>query len=270
MKFAPRDGSTARTLAVTAPSGRSTGRTPSAGWIRADAAVSSAPRTSTRQFDGQGSTGASPSAANILHIARGQTIFHPGQGVGMVYIVREGCVRLYKILPDGRSINLALLGPSTVFTQEDLTNGIARGSIAEAMVDSTIAVVELSSLATLISESPSLAAAIVNGASRRLTDLQTLIEHLLVRDTAVRLATTLLSLASIFGRPTADKMTAITIPLTHQALAGMIGSNRVTVTRKLLQLQENGSVRSLGRNALAVDTARLLEYVQEASDSEAA
>jgi CRP-like cAMP-binding protein len=77
-------------------------------------------------------------------------------------------------------------------------------------------------------------------------------------------------LAGCFGRPTADKLTAITIPLTHQALAGMIGSNRVTVTRKLLQLQDMGCVRSLGRNALAVDAEKLLEYVQEAGDSEIA
>lgn len=268
MKFAPRDSSAARTLAVTARSGPSTLRTASPGWLRAESgappATRSTPRPIAQSPHGQRAT----APTNTIRVARGQAVFHAGQGTGLVYIVREGCIRLYKMLSDGRSINLALLGPNTVFTQEDMNNGIARGSIAEALVDSTVAVVDFSTLAALIAESPSLAAAIVNGTTRRLTEMQTLVEQLLARDTAVRLATTLLNLAECFGRPTADKMTAITIPLTHQSLAGMIGSNRVTVTRKLLQLQESGAVRSLGRNALAVNTERLLDYVQSAGDGD--
>lgn len=207
----------------------------------------------------------SPSTVNI---ARGQQIFTPAQGHGLVYIVRTGCVRLYKVLPDGRSINLGLLGPNTVFTQEDTSDGIASGSIAEALTDTTLSIVEADGLASIIAEAPELAAAVVNGMNRRLTELQTLVEQLLVRDTAVRLATTLVSLAARFGRPTADGMTAIAIPLTHQGLASMIGSNRVTVTRKLLELQEAGHVRSLGRNALAVSQSRLREYAHSAGDSE--
>jgi CRP/FNR family transcriptional regulator len=185
----------------------------------------------------------------------------------MIYIVRSGCIRLYKVLPDGRSINLGLLGPNTIFTQEDTSDGIASGSIAEALVDSTVSVVEGSSLAGLIADSPDLAVAIVAGMTRRMTELQTLVEHLLVRDTAVRLATTLISLAQRFGRPTADGMTSIALPLTHQGLANMIGSNRVTVTRKLLELQESGQVKSLGRNALAVDIEGLRQFAQAANEA---
>jgi CRP-like cAMP-binding protein len=62
-------------------------------------------------------------------------------------------------------------------------------------------------------------------------------------------------------------MTAIALPLTHQGLANMIGSNRVTVTRKLLELQEAGHVRSLGRNALAVNIEQLRDFAQAASES---
>jgi CRP/FNR family transcriptional regulator len=184
-------------------------------------------------------------------------IFAPGSGFGLVYIVRAGCVRLFKILPDGRSINLALLGPNTIFTQEDGFDGIASGTTAAAIVDSTLSVVHSDDLAALIAESPELAGAVVAGMTRRLTELQMLVEHLLVRDTSVRLATTLLSLASRFGRPSADGTVTITLPLTHQNLANMIGSNRVTVTRKLQELHEEGVVRATGRNALAVNLDRL-------------
>jgi CRP/FNR family transcriptional regulator len=227
MKLAARDGSRARTTAGTS---------------------TAAPRPAAPP-DGRHSQ-QRPATTTFQ---KGDEIFAPGSGAGLVYIVRSGCVRLFKTLPDGRSINLALLGPNTIFTQEDGFDGIASGATAAAVVDSTLSVLEGDDLAALIADSPALAGAVVAGMTRRLTELQMLVEHLLVRDTSVRLATTLLSLASRFGRPTADGTMAITLPLTHQGLANMIGSNRVTVTRKLQELQDEGMVRSIGRNALAVN-----------------
>ncbi len=265
MKFAARDGSSARTLAVTSP-----------GWFQA----SSGPVAGRSQLAASGRSArvGAPSAASpangrprmqrttTISLAKGQEIFGPGRGMGMIYIVRSGCIRLFKTLPDGRSLNLGLLGPNTVFAQEDPYDGLSTGSSAEALVDSTVSIVEADDLAAVISESPELASAMVNGMTRRLTELQTLAEHLLVRDTSVRLAATLLTLAKGFGRPTAEGMTAITLPLTHLSLANMIGSNRVTVTRKLTELQERGVVRSLGRNVIAVDPDALLAHAQSASD----
>lgn len=274
MKFAARDGSAARTLAHTAaPSTRRSAVYAAPGWYSVSGGSSinslqSPPRVKPAAPSTNGANqrrrASAPSTVTFL---RGQEVFTPGTGTGMVYIVRSGCIRLYKVLPDGRSINLGLLGPNTVFMQEDTSDGIASGTIAEALVDSTLSIVETSELATIIAESPELAEAMVTGMSRRMTEVQTLVEHLLVRDTAVRLAVTLMNLAQRFGRPTADGMTAIALPLTHQSLANMIGSNRVTVTRKLLELQEDDYVRSLGRNAIAVDTDKLREYAQAAGQA---
>jgi CRP/FNR family transcriptional regulator len=205
------------------------------------------------------------SGTTTATFAPGQEVFDAGSGHGMVYIVRTGCVRLYKQLPDGRSINLGILGPNTVFTQEDTTNGIASGAVAEAMVESSILVVPVDELVNVIALSPDLAASMVTGMTRRLTEMQTLVEHLLVRDAAVRLAVTLVTLATRFGRSAPDGPTQITIPLTHVSLAHMIGSNRVTVSRKLLDLQAAGLVSSTGRNALAVDIPGLRAFAQAAT-----
>ena len=267
MKFASREGTTARTLAVTARGwyARSPGK---------PMGVADPPNPARSPL--QGSSGservANPVAAragtsttNTVAYARGQELFGPGRGSGRVYIVRSGCVRHYKALPDGRSINLGLLGPGTVITQELDPDGLSSSTAAEALVDSTVTVVDAEDLVDLIQRAPELAPAVVHGMSRRLSELQILAEQLLARDTSVRLASTLLALARGFGRPTAEGLTAITLPVTHQQLANMIGSNRVTVTRKLLELQERGAVKSLGRNAMAVAPERLLEHAKSAA-----
>ncbi|MCC6312864.1 MAG: Crp/Fnr family transcriptional regulator [Thermomicrobiales bacterium] len=263
MKFAARDGSPTPTLAVTSP-----------GWFRSSRAeVEAAPAVSAMPdrpgpvcSDSDDATQIFRKPVETASFVKGEEIFGPGGGRGSVYIVRSGYVRLYKTLPDGRSINLALLEPNTVFAQEDAYDGLATGSTAEALVDATVSIVDAEHLADVIAESPGLAAAMVHGMTRRLTELQTLAEHLLVRDTSVRLAATLLTLSRGFGQPLDDGLTAITLPLTHQHLANMIGSNRVTVTRKLLELQEKGAVRSLGRNSLAVDPRVLRAHAQAAAE----
>lgn len=267
MTFASRQGAKARTLAVTAP-----------GWydgIRAPG-QSAAPVGNQRSRLASvhrerpakaADTGNAVSNTTTVSYKRGKEIFGPRQGGGRVYIVHSGCIRHYKSLPDGRSINLGLLGPNTVFTQEIDSDGLSSGTAAEALVDSTISIVKADDLADLIRRAPELATAVVHGMSQRLSELQTLTEHLLARDTSVRLAATLLTLARGFGRPMADGLTAITLPMTHQNLANMIGSNRVTVTRKLVELQEHGAVRSLGRNSIAVDPAILLSHARAATSA---
>lgn len=270
MKFASREGAKARTLALTANGWLMSGNgasQPAARPVELPKPTRAATGSGGRLLASGGSA-VVPSKTTMLSYNRGQEIFGPGRGGGLVYIVRSGCVRLYKSLPDGRSINLGLLGPNTVFTQEVDPDRLSSGAAAEALVDSTVSVVEIDHLADVISRAPELAAAVVHGMSRRLSELQTLVEQLLARDTSVRLATTLLSLARGFGRPTADGFTAIALPMTHQNLANMIGSNRVTVTRKLLDLQEQGAVRSLGRNSLAVNPDKLLAHAQSASAGE--
>jgi CRP/FNR family transcriptional regulator, cyclic AMP receptor protein len=267
MTFASRQGAKARTLAVTAPGwyGGSRASGPSAapmGNERSHPAPVHRERPS-KPSDAENAV----SKTTMATYSRGKEIFGPHQGVGLVYIVHSGCIRHYKSLPDGRSINLGLLGPNTVFTQEFDSDGLSSGTAAEALVDSTVSIVEADDLADLIRRAPELATSVVHGMSKRLSELQTLTEHLLARDTSVRLAATLLTLARGFGRPMADGLTAITLPMTHQNLANMIGSNRVTVTRKLVELQEHGAVRSLGRNSIAVDPNMLLSHARAAASA---
>lgn len=269
MKFASREGGTSRTLAMTA-SGWLAGNRIGSGPAAPLAAAPTLTRTvhAPGRRSGPAGRDSGQSRTTTTSYNKGQEIFGPGRGHGAIYIVRSGCVRLYKALPDGRAINLALLGPNTVFTQEADPDGLSSGSIAVALVDSTVSVVDLEHLAELIARSPELASSVVQGMNKRISELQILTEQLLARDTSVRLATTLLTLARGFGRPTADGFTAITLPVTHQTLANMIGSNRVTVTRKLLELQERGVVRALGRNSIAVSMDKLLEHARAANDGD--
>jgi CRP-like cAMP-binding protein len=197
----------------------------------------------------------------------GQKVFGPGGGAGMVYLVRSGCVALFKALPGRRSICVGLLGPDDVFMQESGRGGLpVTGLSAEVLVDTNVAAVEIDALPRLMAASPELAATIVGGFAQRLTGVQGLVEQLLSRDITLRLASALLILAERFGEaPNAAGFAPIALPVPHKLLARLIGANRVTVTRVITELRGAGLVESRGRNQLSVEPARVRAYVLAAS-----
>lgn len=75
------------------------------------------------------------------------------------------------------------------------------------------------------------------------------------------MALTLLKLASAHGAEDAAG-TAITLPMTHQILADMIGTSRETVTRHLGRLKRRGLVSQRG-GTLLVRKERLQALVPD-------
>lgn len=196
----------------------------------------------------------------------GAMILGPCEGNGNVYLVRSGCIRLFKRFADGREISVGLLGPNTVFTQEEAGVESSSGISAVAMVDSAVSCVPIDELAGVIADAPELAASLISGMNRRLTEVQVLVEALATASTPDRLAAMLLQLANRFGKPGENGMTDIDQSLGHRALASMIGAHRVTVTRQLRKLEEAGMVRSIARNRLSIDVDRLRGHLRSSQN----
>ena len=108
-------------------------------------------------------------------------------------------------------------------------------------------------LIELLGSQPAAAVDVIANFARRLTESQILIEDLMNNSVNLRLYRTLLDLAREFGEgKTGANAVLIRVPLTHQRLADMIGSNRVTVTRKLLDLQKRGLVAARGSGSIEI------------------
>jgi CRP-like cAMP-binding protein len=226
------------------------------------------PNGMTREPAGEPASTVREAGVRTVNLRAGQKFFGPEGGGETVYLVRQGCVALFKALPGRREVCVGLLGPNDVFTQEATHDGATvSGVTAEILSDATIIVLKMAALPRLMSASPDLAMAIVTGFSQRLTDIQGLVEQLLSRDITLRLASVLLAVGDRFGEP-ADAETgfvAVAIPMPHKLLARLIGANRVTVTRVITEFRAAGLADSSGRNHISVHPARLREYMREVS-----
>lgn len=201
--------------------------------------------------------------------AADDTIMFSGESTGSIFLVRKGWVRLYRILQDDRTLVLGLLGPGEVFMQDGAIDGAQPTTTADALTDCEVTEIPFERVGPVLAKSPEYSRKLLGALARRQASAHDFIEQILTRDTSVRLATILLDLARAVGEPTEHAgVLRITRSATHQALANMIGSNRVTVTRKLLDMQSRNLVRSLGRNSLEVDVNALERYVEEANAPE--
>ncbi len=179
----------------------------------------------------------------LVRYEAGQIAFQPGDNWSGLYFIMMGRMRIYEILPDARAITLSILGKNDVFAQSVANNRYFHDVYAEAMQPSLVACIQETALSKLMEESPVLAARMIDSFSHQLSHSQTLIEGLLGRDVGARLAAILLKLGSEFGISQPDGSLRIELELTHQELADMIGSNRVTITRKLARLQQENLIR---------------------------
>jgi CRP/FNR family transcriptional regulator len=100
-----------------------------------------------------------------------------------------------------------------------------------------------------------------------LTESQVLIEDLLNNSVNLRLYRTLLELSRQFGRAEGTA-SLIDYPLTHQRLADMIGSNRVTVTRKLHELQALGIVETRKNATIVLRDSNALAKLADSGASD--
>ena len=266
LKFAPHSGATARTLTMRSAPGASNGRAAMA-TPAAPPVVESGPRPIAREWLTMNqSSSQRPTTEPVfgarMEARRGEIFVNPGRGSAeAIYQVGCGHVALYKALPGRRSICVGLIGPNDVFTQEPSGR---TGITAEALTDVSYVSFTMDQLIATFSSSPEAARNVLTSLTRRLSETQILIERLLARDITLRLGGMLLDLADRFGKPMADGMVAIDIPVPHKMLARMIGGNRVTITRVMTDLRAEGLVASPGRNRVVISPEKLRAHVDGA------
>jgi CRP/FNR family transcriptional regulator len=206
------------------------------------------------------------SKAAAVELAVGDEIAPLYEGGMRFHFVDYGKLRLYNLLPNGRCITLSILGSGDIFLQWRAESQSLSCLCAEAMQRSRVVSASDRDMAEVVAAQPTAAVELMTSFARRLTESQVLIEDLMNNSVNLRLYRTLLELSKQFGR-NENGASVIDVPLTHQRLADMIGSNRVTVTRKLHELQERGIVETRKNSTIVLRDAAGLAKLAESGAS---
>ncbi len=188
-------------------------------------------------------------------VPKGTLIMDPEHQPDVLYMLKEGRVRIYKVSAEGKEFTTALLGPGNIFGEVGNFSTGTRGSYAEALEDSLLCVMRKPDVERLMQQHPQLALKVVEVLSSRLRQVQELMEHLAMGDVRSRLLYLLLRLAAEFGAEDDGPWTLIRADLTHQDLASMIGATRETVSATIGSLAREGIVKT-GRKEIWVHRER--------------
>jgi CRP-like cAMP-binding protein len=167
-----------------------------------------------------------------LHFyAKGQKIPLVSQGV---WQVSQGLVQLSNLCENGEEVWLGWAEPSTLFGN---WFSLLTAYQATALSDVHLVWFSLSE----INSSPRLAQAILPQMVRRMRQTEALLAIAGNRRVEDRLQQFLLLMKREIGQPV-EAGTRIGVRLTHQNLANAIGTTRVTVTRLLNKLKQEGTI----------------------------
>jgi CRP/FNR family transcriptional regulator/CRP/FNR family cyclic AMP-dependent transcriptional regulator len=160
----------------------------------------------------------------------GEVIFHrddPGQ---VLYVIKEGKVKISLISPDGQEISLVVFGKGECFGELALLDGEPRSADAIALEKVECYTLQRSDFHNAIMKHPTIAIQVLEVLSRRLRKTDRQVEDLIFLDVYGRVAKKLLELANEHGVKV-DDGTRIEVRLTQQELASMVGASRESVNK---------------------------------------
>ena len=171
-------------------------------------------------------------AVEQLDLPRHHQIFASGSPNQSLYFIERGSVRVTRPSPDGRAfVILALLGPGDLLGELSRTED-THDSSAETIEDCRIYQLSRRDFEGLVRENPGFALGLIQVLSHRLKHAQSRIEDLVFRQVPSRIAKLFINLADNHGKVTPAGI-ILDLPLTHQEIADIVGSSRVTVTQVL-------------------------------------
>jgi len=199
--------------------------TPTAHWE-----AKSGPGTGRLQANG-------PSLVSASLAERQRQIYHAGEVIPLnpqsVWFISQGLVKLSTFPSEGEEVLLGLAGPGTAFAP-----GLTLPTYqAVALVEVQLISISLSEIAN----SPSLAQSLLPQISQRLQQAESLLAIAGVRRVSDRLYQLLLLLKQEIGQPSSQG-SWLSVRLTHQDLANACCATRATITRQLLNLQQQGKI----------------------------
>lgn len=172
---------------------------------------------------------------------RNQVIFYEGDLGGSLYIIAKGTVKIVMMADDGREHILGLLHAGDFFGEISLIDGQPRSATAIAQDKVSIVMVSRDDFVRLLRENPEMSLKIMVTLCERLRKTDKHVESLAFLSAPGRVAQVLLNWCE---RHAEGASTDIVIPhkMTRQEFASIAGTSRETLTRVLMDLQDDGLI----------------------------
>ncbi len=216
-------------------------------WTGEDATLAALPAQARATLD----------ALKPLDIARGATLFSPGEAVKGYVIVLSGRVGVHLIGPTGRDILLYEVAPgqSCIQSTLGLFGGDTYTAEAVTQTDTRLVLLARERFFALLDSSPEFRHIVFQAFAERMQSMMQLIENVSFLRVESRLAALILARANPQGR----------LEMTQADMASAIGSAREVISRRLDKLARAGAIRHARGAVQIIDRPALERLAQSAA-----
>jgi CRP/FNR family transcriptional regulator, dissimilatory nitrate respiration regulator len=185
---------------------------------------------------------------------RGHTIFHEGQACPGLFVVEKGLVRIAKMSPTGREHVLHLVEPGGTFAEVAVIGGFPCPATAQALQATTCIVFPARAFMAALHQDHALCLQLLGGMSRWVHQLVHLLEDIVLRDAAGRVANYLLKIPAADGAP-------VTLPTHKRHLANHLNLTSETLSRVFRRLTDLGLIEAAGGRKLRLTNRPVLRQI---------
>jgi len=181
-----------------------------------------------------------------------QVVYFPDDPCDYVYWIREGRIRVTRVSGDGRELTFRHLGQGDMLGDECMTDRPKRNDYAEALEPTTLCLMRTDDFRRATREEAELAYAVAERLSRRVLEVEQILAEMVFSSVQKRVCATLLRLSR-----REETHRTVSLNITHQEMANLVGATRETVTVVLHELREEGVIELANRRLRIVDMAVL-------------
>jgi len=185
----------------------------------------------------------------------GTVLFEQGDAARMVYLIKQGRVRIARRTPEGKEVTISILGPGDLFGEEVVFTQVTRTAVATCLEPSLICMARANDVFGLFLRHPVLALNVAKYLREQLDDALSVTEDVAYLKVTDRLTRLLDRLAGEHGKRVEDGI-LLDVRLTRAEMASLIGSTRETVSVRLASLARAGHIRLQGRFIVLLDPAK--------------
>jgi CRP/FNR family transcriptional regulator, cyclic AMP receptor protein len=195
-------------------------------------------------------------AGSSRRVPHDVVVVRQGDPSSSLFLVERGAVRLSSVTPDGREVVVAVLGAGDVFGEAAV---LGEPSPVEARVvgQAFLIALDVDDMQAVFERSPATGAQLLRLLASRVHRTERALGDAMAADLGTRLARRLHDLATTHGAPVKDGV-RISIPLTQDELARMVGASREAVNRSLRTLVARDLVRTTRRDFVVPDPDALV------------
>jgi CRP-like cAMP-binding protein len=177
----------------------------------------------------------------------GQSIFARGDPGDEVFLVVDGCVRLYVFSIDGRTLSFKHANPGDIFGEIAVLDGGTRSADAIALTRVEAMSLPRARLNALIEHNPRVAQAAIAFLCQRLRETSEQFEAVALHPIDARLARFLLARCEQRLKQASTPATIFELGMSQTELALLLGASRQKVNAALKRLAKEGAIKRTGK-----------------------